>query len=250
VIDDHERIEELLAGYALLALDGEDAAEADRLLAEHVPSCLTCRTRLAEFQELTGDLGLAAPLAPVPDLLLPRIHRAMNLPSLPFAGSRRPAMLAVAASVVALVVMGGMSLTMAGRVDRAEQKAEDALGAATLAGSTVPLSPLGSDAEGSLVVDIPESDVRTIYLASQECPEPAPGRVYILWLGRDGDYVPYGEFAPDGSGHVILEVRVDVALFDEILVTEEIDGARPEEPNVDGERTWHAVLVPAEDAGA
>jgi hypothetical protein len=36
--EDHVRIQELLAGYVLDGLSGEDAVEADRLLSEHVPS--------------------------------------------------------------------------------------------------------------------------------------------------------------------------------------------------------------------
>ena len=78
VTEDHERIEELLAGYALLSLEGEDAAEADRLLSEHVPGCARCRRTLADFQTLSGDLALAAPPADPPETLLPRIHRAMD----------------------------------------------------------------------------------------------------------------------------------------------------------------------------
>ena len=58
--EDHERIDELLAGYVLLSLEGEDAAEADRLLSEHVPGCARCRRTLADFQALSGDLALAA----------------------------------------------------------------------------------------------------------------------------------------------------------------------------------------------
>ena len=37
--EDHVRIQELMAGYVLDGLSGEDAVEADRLLSEHVPSC-------------------------------------------------------------------------------------------------------------------------------------------------------------------------------------------------------------------
>ena len=57
MIEDHERIEELLAGYALRSLDGPDAEDADRLLADHVPTCLTCRRTIADFREVTGDLA-------------------------------------------------------------------------------------------------------------------------------------------------------------------------------------------------
>ena len=46
--EDHEQLEELLAGYALLALSEEDAARADRILTEHVPGCALCRRTLAD----------------------------------------------------------------------------------------------------------------------------------------------------------------------------------------------------------
>src|SRR5207247_277132 len=73
--EDHDRIEELLAGYVLLGLSGEDAVEADRLLSEHVPSCPRCRDAMAGFQAVGGDLALAVPPAQPPDLVLPRIRR-------------------------------------------------------------------------------------------------------------------------------------------------------------------------------
>ena len=57
--DDHDLIEELLAGYALQSLSGEDAAKADRLLAGHVPSCSLCREILVDFQAVTGDIALS-----------------------------------------------------------------------------------------------------------------------------------------------------------------------------------------------
>ena len=80
MIEDHEQIDELLAGYVLRSLSGEDAARADRLLSEHVPTCARCRATLADFQAIMADLALeAAPLAP-PDALLPRLHRELGAP--------------------------------------------------------------------------------------------------------------------------------------------------------------------------
>ena len=46
----YDRIDELLAGYALRSLSGEDAAEADRVLSEHVPAATRCRETLAGVQ--------------------------------------------------------------------------------------------------------------------------------------------------------------------------------------------------------
>src|SRR5207247_8260206 len=73
--EDHDRIEEMLAGYVLLGLSGEDAVEADRLLSEHVPSCPRCRDAMAGFQAVAGDLALAVSPAQPPDLVLPRVRR-------------------------------------------------------------------------------------------------------------------------------------------------------------------------------
>ena len=65
--EDHDRIEELLAGHALGALGDEDLAEAERLLAEHVPTCPTCRAASGSFRETSADLALAAPAAAPPE---------------------------------------------------------------------------------------------------------------------------------------------------------------------------------------
>jgi len=63
---DHDATDELLAGYVLGSLSGEDAVEVDRLLAEHVPDCDRCRATLDAFQGLTGEIGLSASPAPPP----------------------------------------------------------------------------------------------------------------------------------------------------------------------------------------
>jgi hypothetical protein len=246
VIEDHERIEELLAGYALLSLDGQDAAEADRLLAEHVPTCLVCRRAVAGFQELSGDLALIPAPVPVPDLLLPSLHRSIDQVPRRTRSYRGATMIAVAASVIALVAVGGVSLTMAGRVDDAETKSATALEMLTNAiGSSseaVPLEGVGAASDDTSFVEVAAPDVRTIYLASDGCPEPRPGMAYQLWLGADGTYVPYSQFRPDGFGHVVLKVPVDISRFNEILITEEVAGVEPSAPNLDGERTWRAQL--------
>ena len=78
---EHEAIEELLAGYALRSLSGEDAREADRLLTEHVPTCPICRDALTGFQELAGELALDVPAASPPETLLVRLHRDLEAPA-------------------------------------------------------------------------------------------------------------------------------------------------------------------------
>ena len=116
---DHDRIEELLAGYALRSLSGDDAREADRLLSQHVPGCVTCRATLRDFQSLMGELALGAdPVAP-PEVLLPRLHREMGPP----ARRRRPgSMVAAAASIVVVVGMAGLAVGQGIRASNADQR--------------------------------------------------------------------------------------------------------------------------------
>lgn len=243
--EDHERIDELLASYVLLSLSGDEAAEADRVLAEHVPGCPRCRQTLADFQAVAGDLALAAPAADPPETLLPRLHRAID--EVPLAGRtrRRGAWIALAASVVALVAMGGLSLVLGNRLSDAQTRAGTALEILSAMRSPgaqpVNVAPQGDTPPESAMVEVSAPDVRRLYIAAEYCPEPAPGQAYQLWLGRDGEWTAVGEmFWPEG-GVVLLELEVDVALYDEIWITEEAVGPTPSVPNTDG-LSWHARL--------
>lgn len=239
--EDHERIEELLAGYALLSLEGEDAAEADRLLSEHVPGCARCRRTLADFQVLSGDLALATPPADPPETMLPRIHRAMDEVPLEGRRPRRAALVAVAASAVALVAMGGLSLVLGNRLNEAQTRAGTALeilSAMRSSGSQpVPVAPQGQTPRWSGLVEVSVPEIRTIYVASNDCPEPAPGHAYQLWLGSDGEWVRVGQMFWPEDGVVLLRLEdVDVSRYDSIWISEEVDGVPPSEPSTQ----WHS----------
>lgn len=60
---DHREIRDLLPAYAMSGLDSEDAAA----LREHLQGCEQCQRELASYAALRGDLGLAAPEAPLPE---------------------------------------------------------------------------------------------------------------------------------------------------------------------------------------
>jgi hypothetical protein len=244
MIEDHERIEELLAGYALLALDGEDAAEADRLLAEHVPTCPTCRRTLAEFQALSGDLALAADPIQPGDLVLSRIRHGIE--DVPLAGpSRRGAFVALAASLVALIAMGGVSFTMAGRASRAEDQRATAIRLLALMRSPgvdpTAVEPMGQTAPAPAFVEVSSPDVRRMYLLADLCPDPAPGHAYQAWVGEGGSFSPVGPMFVPNDGLVLLELTVDVTRYEEIRITEERVGSDPSTPNAEG-RSWRAPL--------
>ncbi len=243
--EDHDQIEELLAGYALLALSGEDAARADRLLTEHVPGCPRCRRTLADYRSLAGELALTAPPVEPPETTIVRLHRAID--DVPLSGGRprRGTLVALAASVVALVAMGGLTLVLGGRLNEAQTQTGTALEIVSAMRSPgaqpVHVEPQGDLPPESGIVEVSAPDVRRLYLAADACPEPAPGRGYQLWLGSQDSWTAVGElFWPD-DGVLLLEVVVDVSRYDEIWITEEAVGTVPGEPNADG-RTWHADL--------
>lgn len=244
--EEHERIEELLAGYALLALSGEDATEADRLLTDHVPTCLVCRRTLSDFQVLSGDLALAVDPVPPPDLVLGQIHRGIDEVPLQGRRGRRGSFLALAAGVVALVAMGGLSFAMATRASHAESDRTLAIELLSLMRSPgvdpVRVDPQGDTDEASGFVGLPVPDIRRFYLVADGCPDPRPGYAYQLWLGSVGSFTPVGEMFVPRSGVVLIRLTVDVSRYDEIWITEEVAGSAPAVPSTSG-RSWRASLT-------
>ncbi|HZD16922.1 MAG TPA: anti-sigma factor [Actinomycetota bacterium] len=243
---DHERFEELLAGHALHALAGQDLIDAHRLLAEHVPSCASCRRTLAEMQALTGELALAAEAATPSRLLLPRIRRRIEELPRDRRISRRAALVSAAAGIAALAAMGALSLSLGNRASVAETQrgtAMEMLSVMRSPGATpVGLHPQSGTPDQTGFVEVSAPEIRRLYLASDACPEPAPGHAYQLWLGSGGSFVPIGGMFRPRNGMVLLELVVDVSRHDEILITEELAGTRPSHPRTEGGRSWHAML--------
>jgi len=237
---EHERIEELLAGHALDALSGEDAIEADRLLAEHVPSCPLCRETLAGFRGVADQLGLATSPAAPPDLILARVRRSIREPR---PGTRRRgAFVAAAAGIAAIVGMSALSMSLGTRATRAEThlghiaKLVDAL-------SQPGASPVRLDSLGATpMVEVSGPNVRRMILAGHGVPMPAEDFVYVIWIGDENGYRRLGTVIPDEYGFVYRTFEVDPTTFDRILITEERSGPPPTEPRNDSPHMWTANL--------
>ena len=219
--EDHERIDELLAGHALGSLSGDDAEEAERILVEHVPGCPQCRDTLLAFQSVAGELALAATPRTPPDLLLPRLRQELS------GGRflrRRPLSMwaSVGVAAVALVAVVTWNMLLNQRVSNQEGRSTQLSNLLSFmaqpSSDVVPLQPKQPTRSPVLAMYAP--GVEHMYLFSTDVPDPAPGHVYRLWLGRDGDYVKTIEFLPD-DGFVELHLLVDLTVFDEILITEE-----------------------------
>jgi Anti-sigma-K factor rskA len=231
----HEHIEELLAGYALRALSGEDAAEADRLLSEHVPGCDRCRATLLAFTDTVADLGLATtPLDP-PDTLLPRLHRELE------PRTRRPVgrWTGVAAGV-AVVVVAGLALSQGMRALNLQHENElvnEVLSYIQRTGATSDRLEQAETSGSSPMSEVSAPDAGHFYLLGTDVPPPPSGTVYGIWLSDGVEPVFAGEF-PWGPGVHVVKVPFDRSRFDRVLVTVEEVGPVPVAP---GKPVWEAA---------
>jgi hypothetical protein len=228
VTQSHEAIEELLAGYVLRSLSGEDAAQADHLLSDHVPFCPVCRDSLAVFQGVTADLALAAqPLDP-PETLLPRLHRDLGAKG----ARRRPvAVFAVAASVVAVVGLAGLTVSQGVRASDTQSRMNDIGQAFDFArrpgASMVPVD--SSSASTDPITEISAPGVQEFFLVGRDLPSPPPGTVYRVWLISGTDPTFAGEFLPEPD-FTVVHLEFDPNVYDSILITVESAEAVPTSP--------------------
>src|SRR6266542_4298875 len=105
----HVEIEELIAAYAVHALDVNERAHVQTEILEHIAGCDACRNLFRDLNELSGDLALAAPPARVSEDLETRIMDAARgeRPASPQkAGSARwPMRIASAIAAAAVVAL-------------------------------------------------------------------------------------------------------------------------------------------------
>jgi hypothetical protein len=226
----HEAIEELLAGYVLRSLSGEDAVQADHLLSEHVPHCPACRDSLAVFQGVAADLALeATPIQP-PDTLLPRLHRDLGVQD----RRRRPvAIFAVAASVVAVVGFAGLAVTQSMRVNDARSQIDDIRSAFDFArrpgASMVQVDGTNSDTEP--ITEISRPGTERFYLVGSDVPMPPEGTVYRVWLLSGTQATWATDFVPE-PGLMVIPLEFDPSLYDRMVISVEPAGSTPDTPEV------------------
>jgi len=226
---DHDAADELLAGYVLGSLTGPDAEEADRLLTEHVPDCLTCRSTLDAFRGVTGELGLVADPVSPPETLLPRIERELG------GGRRRrfqrggPARV-VAGAAAAVVLMGvvGLSLLNEGGAGPSQllTKADLAQVNRLKDQPDSQVAPVTSTVADAQEVEPPDHSELYVMGTFEAL---GPGYTYRLYAVRDGAYTYLGPLGP-ATGPVAFHVAIDPATVDYLVVTSEPEASPPSQP--------------------
>lgn len=244
MIDEHDRMDELLAGYALGALSGEEAEAADQLLTEHVPACARCRETLAGFQAVAGDLGLAAAPRSPSEMLAARVAREVD-EERRLRRRRGPATFIGVAAAAAVAVFGLVTwnVVLQQRVSRAEGFQ------ATMAEGFRMLSRPGSErldvTEDNEVTNLYIAhlpDAGRMYLMGSGVPPPGEGRVYHVWGARGSDRELLAEFVPLDEGLVAVEIPWGLESFDRLLIAVDPADGRGRPHRV----RWWTPATPAE----
>lgn len=206
-----------LAGYALGALEPEEADEFEA----HLAGCGTCRAELRELGSLHALLAKTPPQLQIPAGLETRTFAAIERERR--AGTRRTRLrvLAVAGAVAALVVLGGVVLPQ--MTGTRPSPAAIALVAAD-----------GENASGVLRLNDTPSGV-AVDLEVEGLPPTPPGRHYELWFVGAGDSldkpnrISAGTFIvpSDGKAKLRAVVAADLERRTTIGVTDEPDDGNP-----------------------
>ena len=218
---EHDRVEELLAGHALGGLDPEDAALAERALAEHVPECESCRRAWDGYREVAADLALAAPPASPSETFDLRLRRAISPPR-----RVRPLAVAGAAAAIGLVAFSALTTIRAGRLD---DRLDDAR---TRQNSLFDVVRTVTDPEHRTIALTGEGEAgawlyyvpgERAYLMAADLPPPK--HQYHVWFMEDGQTWHAGVLRLTG-GRAVLPCRTDPTEWDAVMLTDE--PGRPE----------------------
>lgn len=202
-----ELIHDLVAGYALDALSGDQ----DRVFEAHLAHCPTCRQDLAAFTETAAELGFAAPSASPPPELRGRILETAREDGARVVPLRPrwvyPVLAAAAAAVCAAIGLGVWAATLHSRLGSTQALHGIPLSGA--GGSVV----LGRGGEAALVV----SGLAT----------PPVGKAYEVWVIRGETARPAGLFSPRAGTTTVVRLDERVASGDRVGVTLEPKGGSP-----------------------
>lgn len=219
----------LSGAYAVDALDDIERAQFER----HLNDCAECRYEVDSLRAgatMLAELEPVAPSAALRSRILTEIATVRPLPPqvVEVRPRRRrfPTLVAAAAAVVAVGVGGGIVY------DRVNDQPSEISISAT---ERVVEAP---DAEryvqrfddGSRAIVYRSVELGQAVIVTQGMADPGEGKVYELWLERDGEMIAAG-FMPEGPDNTVL-LSGDAASADGVGITVEPEGGSAE-PNLD-----------------
>jgi anti-sigma-K factor RskA len=214
-------LHDLVAPYALDALDEDERAEFER----HLESCEDCRAQLAELQEAAGALAYAESSEPPPELRARILDAARENGKIIQIPRRRwlfPATVATAAAAaVAAIAVGLWATSLSRDLDRERSAKASYARALQLLGGGAQVTPL-ADAEGGLLV-AGDGEAALVVCGLEPAPE---GRTYEAWVLEGQTPRPAGLF-PGGSGCPPVLLERTVPRGAQVAVTLERAGGAP-----------------------
>lgn len=228
-IENH--VHDLLPGYAVGALEPDEANRVD----EHVLSCWLCRTELAAYQDVAGQVGLSAyaEVEPSPQLkerLMQRVQAAQRLKQA--AAPAAPARRAPAARLLPAWGLFGLLLIVAlavanGALWHRLNRLETITSAGGMRAVALRPSEAVPQATGFVIIG---ADGRNGALVVDRLPPLDEARQYQLWLIRDGQRVNGAVFSTDESGYrgVRIEATDSLLEYSAIDITIEPAGGSPQ----------------------
>jgi anti-sigma-K factor RskA len=227
----HERWQDATGAYVLGALDEAELGAFE----EHLAGCPACREEVAELRPAVQALPTSVdPVDPPPSLkarIMAEVEREAALLAaagpeadrpaapapprprrwrLPSLRMPRPATaaLAVAVLVIGVVIGAGASALRSGPERTVEAKVNGAPGA-------------------HVQVELDHDEGRLI---ARGLPAPPDGRVYQVWLKREGHAAEptAALFVPSRDGAATASVPGSMHGIDEVMVTDEPDGGSPQ----------------------
>ena len=227
-MNEHDRVQELLAAAALGGLEPQEHAAARREIEGHVRNCPACEEDGPVFDLVAGRLAFALDPVPLrPDLEEELLERATGrratspVTSLDDERARRrggvwKAAVGIAAGFVLFV--GGWL------VHDAVAPAEDAEPSITADAQVVTFE--GADGNLSIAYRPGQEGV---YILGSDLPAPPEGKVYEVWMIQDDVPIAGPCLSPDPEGTLFTYVEAELGTTDTMAVTVEASSC-PSEP--------------------
>ena len=232
----HETIQELIPAYALGATDPEESAWVET----HLRACARCRALLADYQLLADQLLYTVPYTPAPSHLQADLRRRIAPPaptrSVFRLSWRQAPAFALALAAALLLLSNAYWWTRTTQLQRQ----------LTLQATAIPLIVSGQRIR--LTGDVPapqawgelhfQPQAQVAVLQVYRLPPLPPGKVYQLWLIRNGQRDSGGLFRVDerGTGTLLVTSPKPLQEYDAVGVTVEPEGGSsgPTSPRVIG----------------
>jgi anti-sigma-K factor RskA len=218
---EHEHLRDDLAAYSLGAL-GDDEAKA---LEAHLAGCEPCREWLRWLRPAVDALAGSVEQHAPPESLRGRLMTAVEAEAAPPPVESRPArrrlrlggwpLRPATALAAAALIAGGIG---AGYLLRGD----DDGGGSTFVEAEVP-AELANTASATL-----ERRPESATLHVHEVPALAGGKVYEVWIQREGAVEPASLFVPQRDGTALAAIDDSLAGAEAVLVTREPRGGSPQ----------------------